>query len=118
MVTEDDVRRVALSLPQTSERTYNRLPAFQVGRTMFVRIHEIPDVLMVGCADLQERAELLAAEPLKFFITPHYEGYPAALVRLGEVDLDELTELVTESWRLRAPKRLLAAWDADHPPTL
>ena len=117
MVAEDDVRLVALSLPQTSERTYNRLPAFQVGRTMFVRLHEIPDVLMVGCADLQERAELLDAEPQKFFITPHYEGYPAVLVRLGEVDMDELTELVTESWRLSAPKRLLAAWDAEHPPT-
>jgi hypothetical protein len=59
----------------------------------------------------------LAAAPQRFFITAHYEGYPAVLVRLGAVDLDELTELVTESWRLSAPKRLLATWDAEHPPT-
>jgi hypothetical protein len=117
MVTEDDVRRVALSLPETSERSYNRLPAFQVRKNLFLRIHEIPDVLLVMCADLQERTELLAAAPQRFFITAHYEGYPAVLVRLGAVDLDELTELVTESWRLSAPKRLLATWDAEHPPT-
>jgi len=116
MVTEDDVRRIALSLPATSERTYNRLPAFQVRKHLFIRIHEIPDVLLVGCVDLEERNELLTAEPERFFITPHYDGYPAVLVRLAEIDVDELTELVTESWRLCAPKRLLAAWDAEHAP--
>lgn len=116
MVTEDDVRRVALSLPETSERSYNRLPGFQARRNLFIRIHELPDTLFVGCADLEERDELLTAEPTKFFITAHYDGYPAVLVRLSQIDLDELTELVTESWRLSAPKRLLAAWDAEHPP--
>jgi hypothetical protein len=115
MVTEDDVRRIALGLPETSERTYNRLPGFQVRKQLFIRIHELDDVLLVSCADLEERNELLAAEPDKFFITPHYEGYPAVLVRLGEVDRDELTELITESWRLNAPKRLLATFDKEHP---
>ena len=58
----------------------------------------------------------LTAEPEKFFITPHYDGYPAVLVRLGQVGFDELAELVTEAWRICAPKRLLAAYDAEHPP--
>jgi hypothetical protein len=115
MVTEDDVRAIALGLPETSERIYNRLPAFQVRRQLFIRIHELDDALLVSCADLEERNELLAAEPGKFFITPHYDDYPALLVRLSELDRDELTELITESWRLSAPQRLLAAFDKEHP---
>jgi hypothetical protein len=116
MVTEDDVRRVALSLPETSERPYNRRPGFRVGARLFIRVHELPDTLFVRCAGLEERDELLAAEPEKFFITPHYEGYPGLLVRLSKVDLAELAEVVTESWRLCAPKRLLVARDVEHPP--
>lgn len=116
MATEDDVRRVALSLPETSERTYNRRPGFQVRTRLFIRVHELPGVILVGCATIEERDELLRAEPEKFFITPHYAGYPGMLVRLAAVDVDELTELVTESWRLCAPKRLLAAFDAGSPP--
>ncbi len=115
MVTEDDVRRVALSLPETAEKPYNRLPAFRVRSKLFIRIHELPDALFVRCAGLEERNGLLKAEPAKFFITPHYDGYPGVLVRLSEVDLEEVTEIVTESWRLCAPKRLLAAYDVEHP---
>jgi hypothetical protein len=115
-VSEQDVRRVALSLPATVEKPYNRLPGFRVRNNLFVRIHERPDVIVVGCVDVGERDALLAAEPDKFFITPHYDGYPAILVRLDKIDLDELTELVTEAWRLAAPRRLLAEFDAAHPP--
>jgi hypothetical protein len=116
MVTEDDVRRIALSLPATVEKSYNRLPSFRAGSNLFIRIHELPDVLFVRCANLEERDELLKAEPEKFFITPHYDGYPAVLVRLGQAGFDEVAELVTEAWRICAPKRLLAAYDAKHPP--
>jgi hypothetical protein len=115
MVTEDDVRRVALSLPATVEKSCNRLPSFRAGSNLFIRIHELPDVLFVRCANLEERDELLKAEPGKFFITPHYDGYPAVLVRLGQAGFDEVAELVTEAWRICAPKRLLAAYDAEHP---
>lgn len=116
MVTEEDVRRVALSLPGSIERPYNRLPSFRVRSSLFLRIHELPDAFFVRSATVEERNELLRAEPGKFFITPHYEGYPGYLVRPSQVDLDEMTEIVTDSWRLCAPKRLLAAYDAEHPP--
>jgi hypothetical protein len=116
MVTEDDVRRIALSLPETAEKPYNRLPSFRVRSSLFIRVHELPDTLFVRCADLDERNELLEAEPGKFFITPHYDGYPGILVRLSQVDPGEVTELITEAWRICAPKRLLAAYDKDHPP--
>jgi hypothetical protein len=102
--------------PGSVEKPYNRLPSFRVRGTLFLRIHELPDAFFVRCADLEERDELLKAEPGTFFITPHYDGYPAALVRLSRIDLDEMTELVTEAWRLCAPKRMLAAHDAEHPP--
>jgi hypothetical protein len=115
MITEEDVRRVALSLPASMERPYNRLPSFRVRDKLFLRIHELPDAFFVRCASVEERNELLRAEPAKFFITPHYNGYPGFLVRLSQVDLDEMTEIVTESWRLSAPKRLLASYDAEHP---
>lgn len=116
MVTEEDVRRVALSLPGSVERPYNRLPSFRVRGSLFLRIHELPDAFFVRSASVEERNELLGAEPGKFFITPHYEGYPGYLVRPSQVDLDEMAEIVTESWRLCAPKRMLAAYDAEHPP--
>jgi hypothetical protein len=116
MVTEEDIRRVALSLPGSAEKPYNRLPSYRVRSNLFLRIHELPDAFFVRCASVEERNELLKAEPGKFFITPHYDGYPGVLVRLSQVDLGEMTELVTESWRVCAPQRLLAAYDAEHPP--
>lgn len=116
MVTEDDVRQIALSLPATAEKPYNRLPSFRVRSTLCIRVHELPDTLFVRCADLDERNELLKAEPGKFFITPHYDSYPGILVRLSQVDPGKVTELITESWRICAPKRLLAAYDQEHPP--
>jgi hypothetical protein len=101
--------------PGSIERPYNRLSSFRVRNNLFLRLHELPDAFFVRCASVEERNELLRAEPGKFFITPHYDGYPGFLARLSEVDLDEMTEIVTESWRLSAPKQLLAAYDAEHP---
>ncbi len=116
VVTEEDVRRFALSLPGSAEKPYHRLPSFRVRGSLFLRMHELPDTFFVRCASIEERDGLLKAEPGKCFITPHYAGYPGVLVRLSQIDLGEMTELVTESWRACAPQRLLAAYDAGHPP--
>ena len=113
MVTEDDVRAVALSLPETTERPSYGMPGFRVRDKLFARIREEGDVLVVWCCDLDEKEGLIASDPGKFFTTPHYDGHPTVLVRFGAVELDELTELLTESWRIRAPKKLAAAFDAD-----
>ncbi len=64
---------------------------------------------------LDEKDALLASDELKFFTTPHYDGYAMVLVRYAEVDAVELEELLTDSWRLRAPAKVLAAFDAQHP---
>lgn len=107
-VSEKDVRRVAKSLPDTAEKPSYGTPAWRVNDKWFARIHEDSDVLVLWCADESEKEALIAGEPDKFFTTPHYDGYRLVLVRLGAIDADELTDLVTESWRLRAPKRLRA----------
>ena len=98
------------------EKPYNRLPSFRMRGQLFLRVHELADTFFVRCAGLEERDELLKAEPGKLFITPHYEGYPAVLVRFSQVDHGEMTELVADAWRTCAPKRLLAAYDEEHPP--
>jgi hypothetical protein len=109
--TEDDVRAIALTLPETEERPSYGTPGFRVKDRLFARIRET-GVLLVWCADEDEKDFLIRAEPEKFFTTPHYDGHPSVLVRLEAVGRDELTELLTDSWRVRAPKRLAASLDA------
>ena len=106
MITEDDVRRVALALPSTTEKPSYGTPGFRVKDRLFARIREEGDVLAIWCSDVDEKEALLASEPDKFFTTPHYDGHAMVLVRFATVDVDELTDLLTESWLLRAPKRL------------
>ena len=73
-------------------------------------------MLALWCTDVDEKAALIASEPNKFFTTPHYDGHAMVLVRFAAIDRDELGELLTESWRLAAPKRLLAEFDASLEP--
>ena len=66
---------------------------------------------MVFVADLGEKAALLSGNPDAFYTTPHYDNYPTVLVNLDAVDLDELRELIIESWRQKAPRKLRTAYD-------
>ena len=111
MATEDDVRRIALSLPETTEKPSYGMPGFRVKDKLFARVREEGDVLVVWCQDEGEKEALIASEPEKFFTTPHYDGHPSVLVRFGAVEVDELTELLTEAWRVRAPKRIRAEFE-------
>lgn len=111
----DDVRRIALSLPETTEEPWYGTPGFKVRGKGFLRIKsETDDRLVVYVADLGEKEALLSSAPEKFSTTPHYDGHAMVLVDVGAVDVDELHELIVESWRLRAPKRTLQAYDERH----
>lgn len=66
--------------------------------------------------DLGEREAMVQASPETFVVTDHYRNYPMVVVRLAAVDREELAELLTEAWRRTAPRRLLADYDAGHPP--
>jgi hypothetical protein len=130
MANQDDVRRIALSLPGTTEG--DKGFAFVVDHkgklkgfawVWVERIHPKkprvprPDVLAVRVADQADKAALLAADPAKFFTEPHYNGFPAVLVRLPEISIPELRQVLTEGWRCMAPKALVAAYDAGGPET-
>ena len=112
MATEADVRDIALSLPETVEKPWYRTPGFRVRDRGFLRIRsEAEGGLVVFVADLEEKEAMLASDPVKFFTTPHYDGHAIVLVDLAAVDVDELRELIVDSWRRKAPKRLVAAFD-------
>jgi hypothetical protein len=111
MVKEEDVRRIALSLPATTEKPSYGVPGFRVRARLFARLRPDDDSVVVWCADVGEKDALIAYEPHKFFTTPHYDGHPIVLVRMAAMDLGEMTEALTESWRLRAPTRLLEKFD-------
>jgi hypothetical protein len=114
VATEDDVRRIALSLPETTERSWYGTPGYRVKDKGFLRIRSNAEGgLLVFVADLGEKDALLASDPEKFFTTPHYDGHASVLVNLDAVDVDELRELITDSWLVRAPTRVRKAHEAE-----
>jgi hypothetical protein len=110
VATLEDVRALVAALPATVEKPSYGTPGFRVKDKLFARIRE-DDVLVVWVADLGEKEMLIRAAPDRFFTVPHYDGHPTVLVRLGMVDRAELGELLTDAWRVRAPKRLAAELD-------
>jgi hypothetical protein len=113
MATESDLRRVALALPGTTEEPWYGTPGYKVAGRGFLRLRsEAEGGWVVFVADLGEKQALLESDPRTFFTVPHYDGHACVLLRLPEVGLEELTELVTESWRLKAPVRLRQNFDA------
>ena len=116
MPTWADVVAIAKRFPQVEEGTSWGTPALKVGRRgMICRLRTEPDALVLRVIDMGEREALLQGEPEVFFTTPHYDGYPYVLARLDRIDPVELAELLEDAWRLRAAKRVVAAWDVDHP---
>lgn len=113
MTTEEEVRRIALSLPETTEKPSYGTPGFRVADRLFARLREDGESLVVYVAGEGEKQSLIQSEPDKYFTTAHYDGHPSVLVRWARVDTQELTELLTEAWRLRAPRRVLLAHPQD-----
>ncbi len=120
MADWQDVRRLALALPGTSERVSRDRAQWRVADTLFVwerplartdlaalGLSEQPGpVLGARVADLGVKDALIADDPAVYFTTPHFDGYPAVLVRLEVIDADELREIVTDAWLARAPAKL------------
>ena len=112
MTTEEDVRRIALALPETAEgRSYHGSPSWTVNGRSFLRLRtEAEGALVVFVPDLGEKQALLEGDPDVYFTTPHYDGYPAVLVRLAVADETEVRELLLDAWLRKAPKRAVAAY--------
>jgi hypothetical protein len=109
-ITFETVRQLALALPGAEEGTSYGTPAFKVRGKLFVRLHQCGDSIVVRI-DQSERAMRMSADPKAYYITDHYLNYPLMLVRFSCVYLEDLRDLVEESWRHVAPKRLIAALD-------
>jgi hypothetical protein len=124
VATWDDVRRLALALPDTSERVSREHRQWRVADKLFVweRPLRRPDLEALGdeapqgpilgarVEHLLAKDALLADDPGVFFTIPHFDGYPAVLLRLERISVEDLTDVVTEAWLVRAPKRLARAW--------
>jgi hypothetical protein len=116
----DDVRRIALALPETSEQTSRDLAFWRVRDKGFVwerplrpaDLRALGDgaptgpILGARVEHLIAKEAMLADEPEVFFTTPHFDGYPAVLVRLDKIPVGDLEEVIVEAWLARAPKRL------------
>ena len=122
MATWKDVSRLALALPDAEEgTTYGGNRAWTVRKKLFLWERPLrksdlealgdaaPDGPILGARveHLIAKEALLADDSGVFFTTPHFDGYPAVLIRLPEIDLDLLEEVATEAWLTRAPKRLV-----------
>ncbi|WP_187280682.1 MmcQ/YjbR family DNA-binding protein [Microbispora sp. CSR-4] len=117
MVTADDVRRVALTLPRTEEALVRDYVKFRVRGIVYASIS--PDETLMGFGfPKEERAALVASEPEKFLMpVPSDERYNWVRVRMAAIDEAEMRELVVDAWRMVVPKRVAAAYDAAYDAT-
>jgi hypothetical protein len=102
----EDVRRIALSLPQTMEKERWNHPTFDVAGRMFITVPDDQTSIAVRCPK-HERTELIAAEPEKFWVPPHEANSAWVRARLAALeDLDELHDILVDSWKQAAPADL------------
>ena len=121
MATFEDVLRLGMELPEVVESTSYGTPALKVRKKLVCRMwgerehnrDEVHDteVLVLFC-ELDMKHVLLDNHPGVLFTVPHYDGYGAVLVRMADVDLDDLADWIEDSYRLRAPVTLLRRLDA------
>ncbi|MEA2357756.1 MAG: hypothetical protein QOI62_1016 [Solirubrobacteraceae bacterium] len=116
----DDVQRIAMALPEAEERISRGMRQWRVKEKLFVWERPLrksdlkalgdhaPDGPILGARVEHVMAkEALVADPSGvFFTTPHFDGYPAILVRLDQIGVEDLTETIVEAWLARAPARL------------
>lgn len=120
MADADDVRRCALALPHVQEIASDGFdfrvadkgfvwsyPERTPGKPRLIRT----DIAVLFVGDEAEKQALLLGEPDIFFTTPSYDGWPLVMLRLAEVDVERLRELVTDAWRMRAPEALVSDLD-------
>lgn len=124
MATWDDVRRLALAMPEAEERESRGLRQWRVGGKLFVWERPLRKSDLAALGDAAPAGEILGArvehEGAKralcedpsgvFFTTPHFDGSPSILVQLDAIDVPALEEVVVEAWLNRAPRRLVDAW--------
>ena len=128
--TVEDVHRLAQSMPGVTRYPDDKKTVYQVSRKSFVFFRNprpdafdpetgerYDDVIVFWVESEEAKQELLADESLPFFTTPHFNGHPSVLLRgcrVGELDVDQLEEVVADAWLARAPKTKAQKWLEEH----
>jgi hypothetical protein len=125
MADQDDVRRIALALPEVTEAEdhfgFYVLDASKRKQFLWAWNERVdpkkprvprPDVVAIRVADADDKEALLASDGEKFFTEPHYAGFAAVLVRLPAIGVDELEQLIVDGWRTQAPNALVSELEA------
>ena len=113
-VTIDDVRALASTFERSYEVVVRDRVKFRVGQTVYLAFSR-DDSLMGFAFPKEEREMLVASEPHKFMLPKQGDmRYNWVVVRLAEIDLTEMTELVVDAWRMVVPKKVFAAYERRH----
>jgi hypothetical protein len=121
----EDVASITAGLPQTTEPT---LRTWRVGKKLLVWERPLRkadlaalgssaadgDILGARVSDEGVKFALIAEAPGVYFTTPHFDGYPSVLVRLAEIGIGDLEELITDAWLVQAPKKLVKEFLREH----
>ena len=110
MIDFATIRKLAQQLPGIEEGTSYGTPALRVGKRLILRLHDKEDAIVLLLDSVEEQQELISQDPLCFFITDHYKGYAAVLVR-PTIATAEFQALLERSWRRVARKRDLAEFE-------
>lgn len=124
-----DIHRLAQAMPHVTVYDEKPRPVYQVGGKSFVYFRnpradavdehgdKLPDVVCIWVRSEQDKLALLQDESLPFFSTPHFDGHPSVLLReadVGQLDVDELAEIIQDAWLAQASHRRAQRWLTEH----
>ncbi len=116
-MTFDAVRAYAFGLPGVTDGTSYGYPSIKAHGKFLTRLLDDGDSLVCPGVGFDEREMLMQAQPEAFYFTDHYRSYPYVLIRLSHAHPGTVQSLLLRQWRATAPKKILKAWDAEHPTT-
>ena len=113
MITLRVIQKLAKTFPGTEESTSYGTPAIKVGKRLILRLHQKEDAIVVLLNTVEEQQLFISQDPMSFYITDHYTGYPAVLVRptIEETSFREVMEL---AWRRVARKADIVTYELQH----
>lgn len=110
MITLDTLRKMLKRLPGAREESWYGTPGFKVGKKGFARLHQKEDAIVLLLESVAKQQELIASDPMTFYITDHYAGHSGVLVR-PMIDEEEFFALFEHAWRQVAGKQNIAAYE-------
>ncbi|HEY2885597.1 MAG TPA: MmcQ/YjbR family DNA-binding protein [Rhizomicrobium sp.] len=111
-ISKADLRRIALSFPESNEKPSYGKPSFFIAKKFFTRLRDEDASIVWIVGSVDERDHLLEMDPKTYFITDHYRDYPSVLVRIARIDKTMLRKMLERRFRAIAPKKVLKEMDA------